>query len=366
MIPAPEGSSHRSWRLRTVLIFMLIAVALYASGFSAYLLLRIGPAAEQLREDTSPVLFLFGRLAERSHALDDAVDEARRVVTARTRSEQDIAALRARVQWQNQVAGPEPFARIPLDMRIALARTDEHASRLESKLTEVYALVELGRFDEAESRMRVVDLLHDRVSSSLAEAERLGLRDLVDREIALEATLRQAVQAVLWWVVVGALLLPLGLFFIRQRLERPLRDIDRGFARVAEGDLHATVPIRRLDEIGRLAAHFNEMTRVLRMRAEQQGRFAAAGELLAGVAHEVNNPLMAICAVAENRLDDPSLSEDQREELGQIIRQAQRAGKLLSGLLRFVRAEQERVGSVDLNMVVRAAVDLVSYQFTVD
>jgi len=105
---------------------------------------------------------------------------------------------------------------------------------------------------------------------------------------------------------------------------------------------------------------------VLGDRAEEQGRFAAAGELLAGVAHEVNNPLMAIAAHAENRLADPSLTDEPRSEMSQILRQARRAAKLLRGLLRFVRATEREVTRVNLNDVVRGALDLVSYRFGVD
>src|SRR4029077_10803675 len=115
-----------------------------------------------------------------------------------------------------------------------------------------------------------------------------------------------------------------------------------------------------------VALHFNAMTQVLGDRAEEQGRFAAAGELLAGVAHEVNNPLMAIAAHAENRLADAAVQGEQRNEMGQILRQARRATKLLRGLLRFVRATEREVTRVNLNDVVRGGLDLVSFRFGVD
>src|SRR2546425_4509303 len=50
----------------------------------------------------------------------------------------------------------------------------------------------------------------------------------------------------------------------------------------------------------------------------------------------------------------------------QILRQARRAAKLLRGLLRFVRATEREVGMVNLNDLVRGALDLVSYRFGVD
>lgn len=174
--------------------------------------------------------------------------------------------------------------------------------------------------------------------------------------------------AALWvsWLVLGALLVPLGVYVVRRRVWGPLQVLEHGLARVAEGDLTMRLPVAQDDELGRLAAHFNNMTRVLRDRAEEQGRFAAAGELLAGVAHEVNNPLMAISAQAELRLAEPDISAEQRTETQQILRQAQRATKLLRGLLRFVRVGERRVVPVNLNDVIRSGIDLVSYRFGVD
>src|SRR5437899_2433398 len=167
-------------------------------------------------------------------------------------------------------------------------------------------------------------------------------------------------------VVVGALLLPIALFILRRRLWSPLSALGSGIQRVAEGDLTTQIAVSGDDELGKIAAHFNHMTRVLRDRAEEQGRFAAAGELLGGVAHEVNNPLMAIASHAELRLADANLSAEQRNEMQSILRQAQRAAKLLRGLLRFVRAGEKRSTTVNLNDVVRSAIDLVSYRFGID
>ena len=171
---------------------------------------------------------------------------------------------------------------------------------------------------------------------------------------------------VILWLAIGALLISFTLLLLRRRLWIPLARLETGLARVADGDMNAQLAVQGTDELDRLAAHFNEMTRVLRARAEEQGRFAAAGELLSGVAHEVNNPLMAIAALAEMRIDDPDIATGQREEMREILAQARRASKLLRGLLRFVRAAERHITRVDLNNVVRGALDLVSYRFGVD
>jgi signal transduction histidine kinase len=167
-------------------------------------------------------------------------------------------------------------------------------------------------------------------------------------------------------VIAGAALLPVMWLLVRRRMWEPLTALRRAIQQISDGDLTTQVVVKRDDELGNVTTHFNHMTRVLRDRAEEQGRFAAAGELLGGVAHEVNNPLMAIASHAELRLADAGLPAEQRNEMQSILRQAQRAAKLLRGLLRFVRAGEKRTAAVNLNDVVRSAIDLVSYRFLID
>jgi signal transduction histidine kinase len=167
-------------------------------------------------------------------------------------------------------------------------------------------------------------------------------------------------------LILDALLVPVTWLIVRNRMWTPLTALQRGIQQVSEGDLTTQLSVTRDDELGNVTTHFNHMTRVLRDRAEEQGRLAAAGELLGGVAHEVNNPLMAIASHAELRLADGNLPAEQRNEMQSILRQAQRAAKLLRGLLRFVRAGEKRAAAVNMNDVVRSAIDLVSYRFLID
>src|SRR5256885_12215236 len=236
-------------------------------------------------------------------------------------------------------------------------------SRVASALADLVGALEGGHRADAATRLLAIEDLVQVAHDTWARAARIARDDLLERQ----RVLREAVNAVrrdtLVWLVVGLLFIPALTYVVRRRVWRPLRELEVGLAQVADGDLTVGVPVRGSDELGRLAEHFNAMTRVLRDRAEEQGRFAAAGELLAGVAHEVNNPLMAIAAHAENPLADPAFEGEQRSEITHILRQARRATKLLRGLLRFVHAADREVGRVNLNDVVRGGMDLVLLRF---
>jgi signal transduction histidine kinase len=359
-------SPRRALSLRALVMVILTVAAVHVTAIWVYLAAGVTRKAAGLTAETAPIFDLFASLHERAHALRDAIkltieplptDSAGRLARA--------DETRRRVAELGERAAAE-YAAIPQAMRVPLARADDDLSRLQNILLEFAALMELGRVEEAGRREDQADSVMSDLSLHLGQAQEKGINDLLIREQDLNATARRAVAVLGWWFDSGILLLAVVFWLIRRRVRDPVVELEQGLRRVAAGEMLTEVPVRRTDEMGRVAGLFNEMTRVLRARAEQQGRYAAAGELMAGIAHEVNNPLMAIASLAELRLADSGLSPELRGELDQIRAQARRAAKLLSGLLRFVRPSEVRVGAVDLNAAMSRALDLLAYRLPVE
>jgi two-component system NtrC family sensor kinase len=93
----------------------------------------------------------------------------------------------------------------------------------------------------------------------------------------------------------------------------------------------------------------------------QSEKLAALGELVAGVAHELNNPLAGISAFAQLLLEEKELSEDQRESARLIRREADRAVGVIRDLLLFSRKGGPSTLPVDLNGLVQLTLRLRTY-----
>jgi two-component system, NtrC family, sensor kinase len=107
----------------------------------------------------------------------------------------------------------------------------------------------------------------------------------------------------------------------------------------------------------------DELRKVDSMRTAQ---LAAIGELAAGVAHEVNNPITGIINFAQLLLDDSEKNSLQEELLTRIINEGERIASIIKNLLSFAREGNQENEPIDMIRVIEATLSLVEHQFTKD
>lgn len=98
----------------------------------------------------------------------------------------------------------------------------------------------------------------------------------------------------------------------------------------------------------------------------QSEKLSALGELIAGVAHELNNPLTAVMGYAQLLQGTEGVSERMERDLRKIRLQAQRAARIVQSLLTFARQHRVEQKRVEVNRVIAQVLELREYQLRVN
>lgn len=150
---------------------------------------------------------------------------------------------------------------------------------------------------------------------------------------------------------------------------RPMKRLVSAMRRVQAGDLDLRVEPAGTHEVDALVDGFNEMVARLRqaraseaeaqrLQMERVEQLAAVGELAAGLAHEVRNPLSGVKAVVEVLAQETALDETRRTILRDAAGELSRMDRIIRELLQYARPKPPSLAPFDLNELVRDAVAL--------
>ena len=273
---------RRALSLRVTLLGVALAAGVYAAALPLYLFFRVSRPALALGDATEAIAAVGLEVARRDSAIHQVLALARSIPRSPTLRADSLRVAHRLLEIARAPLRVPSGAAIAPALRTALGHTDEALSRVATGLAELVAALDAGRHPEA-GGLAALDQLARLADRERAGAGLIAREDLLERQRALREALSAVRRDTLVWLAVGLLFVPALTYVVRRRVWRPLRELEAGLAQVADGDLTVGIPVRGSDELGRLAEHFNAMTRVLRDRAEEQGRFAAAGELLAGI-----------------------------------------------------------------------------------
>ena len=331
-----------------------------------------------------PVL-LVGAEAIRSNALERRALETLGESLTRTRTYSEVETAmfdQSEVIWRS-LSGMEPRARQEfklsgevvdywLDRWGSELQPDEReladgVRRIETEIRtvadSVFALEDLGQ--RAEAYALAKGQLKERLLPALTEMNHQIYRKArefsVSRAFSKVAEIVNSERTLLFWILLLSVAAGFaGAWLIARSLARPIGELRQAMTVAGSGDLDHPITPRSGDEIGDLARSFQQMTANLRhSRAElvhvnaelaakigqleaaqaqlvEQEKLASVGQMAAGVAHGLRNPLASLRASAQLALRHPD-SPAARESLESMISEVDRLDKRITHLLTFSR-----------------------------
>ena len=284
--------------------------------------------------------FLEMRIAEKNYLLYNDKEALNSICT---RIAETVPALEHEREQIEQVTGGSDYSRL--------------VQLLADYRSHVRALVD-GHGDE--KLVRESGHALRAFSESLTQMERDKVAGIIEHS---KAVLRHSFWAVIFFAF-------LFTQWNARSIRRSLRQVEQLTCAISRGDFSAAQEKPSADELGSIVQAISAMSEELNRREEEivrSKRLASIGVLVAGVAHELNNPLNNISMIAQTFLElhDKLGPEQQLEFMTQIDEETERLRVTIKNLLDFSKPKDKEVEPRDLNEVMQKCLGLVQNMLTI-
>ncbi len=379
--------------LKTKIIFSVIIVVVVIEG--VFLYLNIKSLSQQMIEKTEEEAFNLSetiRLSIRYAMIKDRRDEYQRIID-------DVAQRKGIVEvrifnkaGEITVSSDRSKVGTIVDMKAEACygchREDQAKVLLPSdSKTRVYQT-------EKQRLLGLINPIYNEPACYSCHPKTINVLGVLDTMVTLEEFDKEKNQLYKRMIVSGiisvvVLSLLTGLLFTRL-VNRPVDKLLAATKKAAQGDLDQEVRIQSSDELGELSNSFNHMitelkrsrdaieewTQTLEQRVQertrelqqvqdqliQAGKMAALGELAAGVAHEINNPLTGVLTFSSLMLKKVDENHLWKKDLENIVQQTTRCRNIVKGLLDFARQRKPDRKEWDIHFLIDRTVTLVENQ----
>ncbi|GAB4541878.1 MAG: hypothetical protein Kow0063_33170 [Anaerolineae bacterium] len=188
----------------------------------------------------------------------------------------------------------------------------------------------------------------------------VGARESAFRALVDTFNKRVTLIALICIVLAGLIAVPIAHF-----ITQPIVTLVEANRRLAHGDMTVRVRPYGSGELAMLGHSFNRMAETLQQTQQEllhKERLASMGQLAAGVAHEINNPLGTILLLADVMCKETGSDDPRQRDLEMIVNETIRCKNIVADLLNFARQQELLAQDTDIHTQLEQAIELLRHQ----
>jgi two-component system NtrC family sensor kinase len=353
--------------LKTKITVLTVSVLVIAVGLGTWL--NIDFQIRELRKLTEEKITILANTIERS--LNTAMLEGR---------SKDVQRIVEMVGTHNKIGGIRVLDTDGTILRSARAYEIGKHSNLDLAalgIEDQYNLIIEDKNERGEKILRNLRPILNRPECFHCHVPAQKINGILEVDVSM-AEMQEHVDRLKKTMIIWAVIITLSLAFalsllLSKLVTNPITDLMNTMSKAEEGvDVRARVTSE--DELGRLAHSFNSMIiklnktkkKVEKLHYEQMkkaDRLATVGEMAAGIAHEIKNPLTGIAGVIQILGRDLPSDDPRQKIIKEVLEQIDRLDKAVKNLLSFARPPMPNLTNVNVNEVMEKIAAFLTPQF---